>query len=98
MENLKNKKVLILGFSTTGIACAKYFANAGADTYISEFNEKKDNKTVSELETLGIKIEFNGDKKVSIIEIDGVKYPYKKGMFIDNAYLNSHRHININLY
>ena len=44
MENLKNKKVLILGFSTTGIACAKYFANAGADTYISEFNEKKDNK------------------------------------------------------
>ena len=60
MENLKNKKVLILGFSTTGIACAKYFANAGADTYISEFNEKKDNKKVSELETLGIKIEFNG--------------------------------------
>ena len=44
MENLKNKKVLILGFSTTGIACAKYFANAGADTYISEFNEKKTTK------------------------------------------------------
>lgn len=45
-----------------------------------------------------LNIEFNGNKKVSIIEIDGVKYPYKKGMFIDNNYLHDHKHINIKLY
>jgi len=45
-----------------------------------------------------LNIEFNGDKNVSIIEIDGVKYPYKKKMFINNDYLNNHKNINIKLY
>ena len=34
-SGLKNKKVLILGFSTTGIAAAKYFAGKGANVFVS---------------------------------------------------------------
>ena len=61
-NNLNNKKVLILGFSTTGIAAAKYFANKNANVFISEFNEKQEkfNDTIQELESLGVKIEFGG--------------------------------------
>ena len=59
-NNLKNKKVLILGFSTTGIAAAKYFQSQGADVYLSEFNKKsdKDQNEIDKLLSLNIKIEF----------------------------------------
>ena len=59
---LNNEKVLILGFSTTGCAAAKYFANKKANVYISEYSEKqeKNNDKITELEMLGVKIEFNG--------------------------------------
>ena len=59
---LKNKKILILGFSTTGVACAKYFISQGADVYVSEFAEMKEKqqKEYDELKKLGIHIEFNG--------------------------------------
>ncbi len=59
---LRNKKILILGFSLTGIACAKYFNSQQANVYISE-NAKITEKQVSEVEELkklGIKIEFEG--------------------------------------
>ena len=61
-NNLKNKKVLILGFSTTGIAAAKYFQSQGADVYLSEFNKKsdKDQNEIDKLLSLNIKIEFEG--------------------------------------
>ena len=61
-NNLKDKKILILGFSVTGIAAAKYFNSVGADVYVSEFGEKqeKNNEKIAELENLGIKLEFNG--------------------------------------
>ncbi len=61
MDNsLKEKKVLILGFSTTGIAAAKYFASKGANVFLSESCQMSDkNKVkVEELKKLGIKIEF----------------------------------------
>ena len=60
--NLKNKKVLILGFSTTGTAAAKYFVSKGCDTYISESAEmaQKQAPAVEELKKQGVKIEFNG--------------------------------------
>ena len=61
-KDLKDKKVLILGFSTTGTAAAKYFLSQGAKVYISESAQEQDkNKTLkNELEKLGAKIEFNG--------------------------------------
>ncbi len=59
---LKNKKILILGFSTTGTACAKYFAQHGADVYVSEYSkiQEKQKEEYEELKNLGIKIEFEG--------------------------------------
>ncbi len=58
--DLKEKKVLILGFSLTGIAAAKYFLKKGALVYISDSNELSD-KYKDELENLlnsGAKVEF----------------------------------------
>ena len=62
MDNLENKKILILGFSTTGVACAKYFINKKANVFVSEFGElkEKDKQLAKELENLGIKLEFSG--------------------------------------
>ncbi len=57
MANFKNKKILVLGFSTTGIAAAEYLAKNGANVYLSEINPKKGQDT-KELEDLGVKIEF----------------------------------------
>jgi UDP-N-acetylmuramoylalanine--D-glutamate ligase len=57
-----DRKVLILGFSKSGISAAKYLANAGADVYITEFRAQKaeDEEKLSELKSLGINIEFGG--------------------------------------
>ena len=62
MDNLENKKILILGFSTTGVACAKYFAKQNAKVFVSEYCELKEKNVelAHELENLGIKLEFNG--------------------------------------
>ena len=62
MENLSNKKVLILGYSVTGISAAKYFASIGANVYISESKPKEDLnlEELNELENKGIKVEFQG--------------------------------------
>lgn len=62
MDNLENKKVLILGFSTTGVACAKYFANKNANVFVSEYSElkEKDKQLAKELENLGVNLEFSG--------------------------------------
>ncbi len=61
-SDLENKKVLILGFSTTGYAAAKYFKRCGAEVFVSESSEKqeKNKAKIDELEKLGVKIEFNG--------------------------------------
>jgi UDP-N-acetylmuramoylalanine--D-glutamate ligase len=59
---LRNKKILILGFSTTGTACAKYFRLKGADTYVSEYSQMfdKQKEDFEELKNLGVNIEFGG--------------------------------------
>ncbi len=57
MKNFRDKKILVLGFSTTGVAAARYLAQNGADVYLSEINPKGDQDT-RELENLGVKIEF----------------------------------------
>lgn len=62
MDNYQNKKILILGFSTTGTAAAKYFIKHGANVYISEYSslKEKDICLADELKNQGIKIEFDG--------------------------------------
>ena len=57
MDNFQNKKVLILGFSTTGIAAARYFIKQEANVYISEFSELKEKNAtiVEELKEKGSK-------------------------------------------
>lgn len=72
MDNTSNKKILILGFSTTGIACAKYFAKKNAQVFISEYESQKDKDEalINELNTLGIKIEFGGHNDAFIENSD----------------------------
>jgi len=62
INSLRNKKVLILGFSKTGIATAKYFKKYDCDVYISENSElkEKNRKIYEDLISQGIKIEFGG--------------------------------------
>ena len=56
------RKVLVLGLSKSGISAAKYLNKYGADVYITESRERKDedNKTIAELELLGINVEMGG--------------------------------------
>ena len=55
------KKVLIAGFSVTGIACAKYLSK-DYDVYLSEYSSLKDEDKdkAQELKELGVKLEFGG--------------------------------------
>lgn len=57
-----DRKVLILGFSKSGISAAKYLCDAGADVYITEFREQKDvdSEKLNCLLNMGIKVEFGG--------------------------------------
>ena len=57
--DFKNKKILVLGYSITGVAAAKYLAKNGASVYLSEVKERT-NQDTKELENLGVQIEFNG--------------------------------------
>ncbi len=50
------KKVLVLGFSKSGISAAKYLNSKGADVYITESREKRE----SDIELEGIHVEFGG--------------------------------------
>ena len=62
--NLKflDKKVLVLGFSKSGISAAKYLNSQGADVYITEYRDEKpeDAEKLKELKALGINIEMRG--------------------------------------
>ncbi|MBR1977099.1 UDP-N-acetylmuramoyl-L-alanine--D-glutamate ligase [bacterium] len=58
---LKNKKILILGLSVTGLGVAKFLCDKGADCYISEFDKKKENSVEHKVaEELGARLEFGG--------------------------------------
>lgn len=56
------RKVLILGFSKSGISAAMYLNKHGADVYITELREQKDEdiKKIEELNSLGIQVEMGG--------------------------------------
>lgn len=62
LTNWFDRKVLVLGFSKSGIAAAKYLNNHGADVYITEYREQKpeDKETLDKLTEQGIKVEFGG--------------------------------------
>lgn len=57
-----NKKVLILGLSKSGISAAKYLNRHGADVFITELREQKeeDRLIIEELNSLGIQTEMGG--------------------------------------
>ncbi len=68
---IKNKKVLIIGFSLTGKKSAEYFAKNGARVYITESGEKPDDvKELEALEKLGVKIEFQGHSEDFLKDAD----------------------------
>lgn len=54
------KKVLILGLSKSGISAAKYLNKHGADVFITELREPKDDDLakIEELNALGVKVEM----------------------------------------
>ena len=60
-----DKKVLILGFSLSGKAAARYLSEKCSQVFITEAREQKpeDKKEIKELEALGVKIEFGGHSK-----------------------------------
>lgn len=62
LTNWFDRKVLVLGFSKSGIAAAKYLNRHGADVYITEYRAQKpeDAEKLNELEQLGISVEFGG--------------------------------------
>ena len=83
-----DKKVLILGLSKSGIAAAKYLSEQGANCYITEFKplQDKDKEKVSELESLGIKVETgtHSDEFIneSYIAVTSPGIPPKSEIFV----------------
>lgn len=61
-KNWFDKKILILGLSKSGVSAAKYLSKKGADVFITELREQKDEdlKTIEELKELNIKVEMGG--------------------------------------
>ena len=55
-----DRKVLVLGFSKSGISAAKYLNNAGADVYITEAREKRPQDDDKLKELNGVNVEFGG--------------------------------------
>ena len=72
MMKLKNKKVLVLGFSLSGKAVAHYLAKKDCKVFITEKREQKpeDEKEIKELENLGVKIEFGGHSEKFTSDVD----------------------------
>lgn len=62
MNKWYDKKVLILGFSKSGISAAKHLNKHGANVFITELREQKqeDKDKIKELTELGINIEMGG--------------------------------------
>ena len=60
MIDIKNKKILVLGFSKSGIAAAILAKKRGAEVYLTESKEITDNDKLKQLTDLGIIIESGG--------------------------------------
>lgn len=70
LSNWFDKKVLILGFSKSGIAAAKHLNKRGADVFITELREQKDEDVtlINELNELGIQVEMGGHSEEFLSE------------------------------
>ncbi|MCQ2958136.1 MAG: UDP-N-acetylmuramoyl-L-alanine--D-glutamate ligase [Candidatus Gastranaerophilales bacterium] len=70
---LKNKNILILGLSISGISVAKYASKEGANVVISESRQQKpeDTEKIQELNNLNIKVEmgFHSDNAIKNADI-----------------------------
>lgn len=81
--DFKDKKVLVLGFSKSGISAAKFLKSKGADVYITEFRDETtdDRNNINEVIGLGINVEFGGHSdefiKGSVIAITSPGIPPK---------------------
>lgn len=82
-----DKKVLILGLSKSGISAAKHLNKHGADVFITELREEKeeDSNIIKELKELGINVEMGGHSKEfikdSYISITSPGIPPKSEIF-----------------
>lgn len=62
-DNLRGKKVLVLGLSVSGTAAAKCLNRHGADVWLSEYSQADNlsqKETIENLKNLGIKVETGG--------------------------------------
>ena len=84
-KNWFGKKVLILGFSRSGISAAKYLNSKGADCFITEIKPEGDKEKIKEVENLGIKVEFGGHSeefiKDSYLAVTSPGIPPKSEIF-----------------
>lgn len=84
-KNWFDKKVLILGFSRSGISAAKYLNEKGADCYITEAKSIDDEAKIKEIRDLGIQVEFGGHSeefiKDSYLAITSPGIPPKSEIF-----------------
>ena len=62
-----SEKILVLGLSKSGIAAAKLAKKHGADVYLTEGKKEVNNDSVTELENLGIHVEFGTQKVQSLL-------------------------------
>lgn len=71
-KKFQNKKILILGFSLSGKAAAKYLSGIDTEIYITEKREESENdkKDVEELKALGVKLEFGGHSEDFTKDVD----------------------------
>ncbi|WP_092348128.1 UDP-N-acetylmuramoyl-L-alanine--D-glutamate ligase [Candidatus Chrysopegis kryptomonas] len=72
-ENIKGKKISVIGGARSGLAVAKLLKKFGADVFISDMKKPEEIKyvkfTLQELDELGIKYEFGGHSE-SVFECD----------------------------
>lgn len=70
--NFKDKKILILGYSVTGVSVAKFLTSLGAKCFITELEseDKASAIEVSKLRECQIQIEFGGHSKEFINNAD----------------------------
>lgn len=67
LENLKNKKILVLGFARSGYKTALILKKLGIDVTVTASDDLTDNEQAIELEKLGVKI-VSGGHPLSLLE------------------------------
>lgn len=80
MINLKNKKILVLGFARSGYSTAKILKKLGYDVILNAFDDLSNDKKALELKDLGVEIVDGGhplellESVNLIVKNPGIKY------------------------